>query len=47
MALPTDVRVFLRDLDAAAVPCAAAATESLLPPPPPWSRDYLAARGAP
>ncbi len=45
MALPSDVRVFLRDLDAAAVPCAAVASESLLPPLPPWSRDYLGAPG--
>ncbi len=44
MRLPSDLRVFLRDLDAATVPCAAATAASLLPPLPPWSRDYLGAR---
>ena len=44
MPVPSDVRLFLRDLDAAAVPSATVASESLLPPVPSWSRDMLGAR---
>lgn len=44
MSVPSDARVYLRDLDAAAVPYATVASESFLPPLPAWSRDYLGAR---
>ncbi len=45
MGLPSEARVMLRDVDAAALPCAAAAAGSLLPPLPPWSLNYLRAPG--
>jgi hypothetical protein len=44
MSVPSDVRVYLRDLDAAAVPYATVASDSFLAPPPVWSRDFLGTR---